>query len=100
MRKTEKESVRDMLLKDIEKMEEEKEELQRAKAALIAEMQHGLGSLDEELQTLEEQWGEYPLQWRIALLNFLIQEVSLDLMSPRWVRVRITWANEWGSEQL
>ncbi len=100
MRKTEKESVRDMLLADIENMELEKEKLQRAKAALEAEMRHGLGSLDEELQTLEEQWGEYPLQWRIALLNFLIAEVSLDLMSPRWVRIRITWANEWGCEQM
>ena len=100
MRKTEKESVRDMLRCDIEDMEQEKEKLHAAKAALEEETQRGLGSLDDELKTLEEKWPEYPMRYRIALLNFLIQEVSLDMMSPRWVRIRITWANEWGCEQM
>ncbi len=100
MRKTEKESVRDMLLADIEDMEREKEKLQAAKIELEAETQRDVGSLDEELKDLEDSWPEYPIQRRIALLNFLIQEVSLDMMSPRWVRIRITWANEWGCEQM
>jgi hypothetical protein len=102
MRKTEKESVRDMLLADIEKMEEEKEQLEVAKALLERENTNDLGNLDEELQFLEQRWEEdYPLEKRIALLNFLIQEVSLDMASPRWVRIPIIWSREdWRGEQM
>jgi hypothetical protein len=101
MRKTEKESVRDMLLSDIEEMEKEKEKLQTAKHELERESQNGLGDLDEELKILEKNWETYPLEKRIALINFLVQEVSLDMMSPRWVRIQITWIREdWGCEQM
>lgn len=101
MRKTEKESVRDMLLADIENMEVEREKLERTKERLEQELAHGLGNLDEELNILAAHWNEYPLEKRIALINFLIQEVSLDMASPRWLRIRIQWLREdWGCEQM
>jgi hypothetical protein len=101
MRKTENEQVRDMLLKDIEDMEQEKQRLNTVKERLEQELAHGLGNLDEELQLLAEHWNEYPFEKRIALLNFLIHEVSLDMMSPRWLRIRIVWTrDDWGAEEM
>ncbi|GAC1348182.1 MAG: hypothetical protein NVSMB27_15300 [Ktedonobacteraceae bacterium] len=58
-------------------------------------------SLDIELLALEENWKDYPLEKRIALLNFLIYAVEVDLVSPRWLRIRVTWLREeWGCEQM
>jgi hypothetical protein len=81
--------------------QQEKEKLQRTKVRLEQELARRLGSLDEELKILAAHWNEYPLEKRIALINFLIQEMSLDMMSPRWMRIRIQWTREdWGCEQM
>src|SRR6266568_2397544 len=101
MRKTERESVRDMLLGDIEDMEQEKEKLEAVKERLERENENDIGNLDKELQLLITNWQKYPFERRVALLNFLIQEVSLDMASPRWLRIRVRWSrNDWGHEQM
>jgi hypothetical protein len=50
---------------------------------------------------IKESIDSIPIEKRIALLNFLIHEVSLDMMSPRWLRIRIVWTrDDWGAEEM
>jgi Resolvase, N terminal domain len=99
--KTESETVQRLLLTEVEKLEQEKKRLSTALPALQKEHDEVLHSLDIELLHLEQDWQEYPLEKRIALLNFLIYAVEVDLVSPRWLRVRVAWLpEEWGCEQM
>src|SRR2546423_3920590 len=99
--KTESESVQRLLLTEVERLENEKKRLATALPILQKEHDEVLHSLDIELLLLEQNWQDYPIEKRIALLNFLIYAVEVDLVSPRWLRIRITWLrDEWGCEQM
>jgi len=99
--KTASESVQQMLLAEVEKLEKERTRLASVLPVLQKEHDEILHSLDIELLLLEQNWQDYPMQKRIALLNFLIYAVEVDLVSPRWLRVRVTWLREeWGCEQM
>lgn len=99
--KTEKETVQQLLLAEVENLEKEKERLNRVLPVLQKERDEILHSLDIELLLLEQHWQDYDIDRRIALLNFLIYAVEVDLVSPRWLRVRVTWLREeWGCEQM
>ena len=99
--KTESETVQRLLLTEVEKLEEEKKRLSTVLPKLLKEHDEVLHSLDIELLQLEQDWHEYPLEKRIALLNFLIYAVEVDLVSPRWLRIRVAWLREeWGCEQM
>lgn len=99
--RTENESVQRLLLAEVEKLENERKRLANALPALQKERDEVLHSLDIELLLLQENWQDYPISKRIALLNFLIYAVEVDLMSPRWLRIRVTWLREeWGCEQM
>jgi hypothetical protein len=99
--KTESESVQRLLLTEVERLENEKKRLATALPILQKEHDEVLHSLDIELLLLEQNWQDYPIEKRIALLNFLIYAVEVDLVSPRWLRIRVTWLREeWGGEQM
>ena len=99
--KTESESVQRMLLHEVENLDKERKRLTTVLPTLQKEHDEVLRSLDVELLALEENWQDYPFEKRIALLNFLIYAVEVDLVSPRWLRIRVTWLREeWGCEQM
>ncbi len=99
--RTESEAVQRMFLNEIEKLEKEKKRLASALPELQKEHDEALHSLDVELLLLEKHWQEYPIEKRIALLNFLIEVVEVDLITPRWIRIRVKWLREeWGCEQM
>lgn len=99
--KTEKESVQQLLLAEVEKLANEKARLESVLPILQKEHDEILQSLDIELLLLEQNWQDYPIGKRIALLNFLLDAVEVDLVSPRWLRIRVTWLREeWGCEQM
>ena len=92
--KTESETIQQMFLTEIEKLDAEQKRLLAVLPSLQKEHDEALRSLDEELLLLEQNWQEYPMEKRIALLNFLIDVVEVDLVSPRWLRIRVTWLRE------
>ena len=99
--KAESQAVRDLLRKQVENLELERPRLQKVLLTLQKEHTEILYSLDTELSLLEAHWQDYDIDRRIALLNFLIYAVEVDMMSPRWLRVRVTWLREeWGCEQM
>jgi Resolvase, N terminal domain len=99
--KTNSASVRDILLASIENLDNERKKLLQAKAELEQENANTLRNLEEELQDLEQYWEKYPVSKRIALINFLIQKVVLDIESSHWLRVEVHWLHEeWGVEQM
>src|SRR5260370_3674295 len=71
--KTSNENVRNILLAQIETLEGEHRKLLAIKAEMEAENAISLRTLDEELKDLELYWDEYPMQKRVALINFLVQ---------------------------
>lgn len=100
--RTSNENVRNVLLDQIEILDAERKKLLAIKAGMEAENALSLRNLDEELKDLEQYWDdEYPMQKRVALINFLVQKVVVDIMSMHWLRVQIHWLHEeWGVEQL
>ncbi len=99
--KTDNPNVRDILLKSIEDLDREKKKLLQAKAELETENAMTLRNLQEELSDLQEYWDDYPVSKRIALINFLVQKVVLDIESSHWLRVEVHWLHEeWGIEQM
>lgn len=99
--KTESESVQRLFLTEIEKLDKERKQLASVLPQLQKELEETLRSLDVELLLLEKNWQAYPIEKRIALLNFLIEVVEVDLVTPRWIRVRVKWLREeWGYEQM
>ncbi len=99
--KTSNENVRSILLAQIEALEGEHRKLLVLKKEMEAENAMSLRTLDEELQDLELYWDEYPIQKRVALVNFLVRKVVIDMMSLHWLRIQIHWLHEeWGTEQI
>ncbi len=59
-----------------------------------------IGTLEEELQDLEEYWDERSFELKKSLLKLLITEASLDYISPRFFSITIFWSyGDWGIEQ-
>lgn len=99
--KTDNPNVHDVLLKSIEDLDREKKKLLQAKTELETENAMTLRNLQEELSDLQEYWDDYPVSKRIALINFLVQKVMLDIESSHWLRVEVHWLHEeWGIEQM
>jgi hypothetical protein len=58
-----------------------------------------LGTLEEELQDLEEFWDERSFDAKKGLVSLLIKEIIWEFLSPRFYKLRIVWAyKEWGIE--
>ena len=58
-----------------------------------------LGTLEEELQDLEEFWDERSFDAKKGLVSLLIKEIIWEFLSPRFFKLRIVWAyKEWGIE--
>ncbi|HEX7734540.1 MAG TPA: recombinase family protein, partial [Ktedonobacteraceae bacterium] len=99
--KTASESLQQMFRNEAEKLEVEKKRLASVLPGLQKELNETLRSLDIEMLLLEKHWDAYPFEKRVALLNFLIEFVEVDLVTPRWLRVRVKWLREeWGCEQM
>lgn len=76
-----------MLLKDRKRLKDEAE--------------NDIGSLEDELRDLETLWPKYKFEKRRSLINFVLREAVVDIMSTHWVRVQVTWLHEgWGREEL
>ncbi len=99
--KTSNEEVRNVLREQIEILIEEKKKLFAAKEQLEKESGATLQSLDVELRDLEANWPDHSVERRIALINFLVREVVIDIMSPHWIRLQVFWLHEqWGREEM
>lgn len=99
--KTSNEEVRNVLREQIELLVEEKKKLLAAKERLEKESGATLQSLDVELRDLEANWPDHSIERRIALINFLVREVIIDIMSPHWIRLQVFWLHEqWGREEM
>ena len=71
-----------------------KENLEKALA------QDTLGTLEEELEDLEELWPYKPLPERKALLGLLIKTLSLKFLTPHFYSVEIAWNyDNWGIDR-
>ncbi|HLZ60078.1 MAG TPA: recombinase family protein [Ktedonosporobacter sp.] len=62
--------------------------------------QDTLGTLEEELEDLEELWDFKPFPERKALLGLLIESLSIKFLSAHFYSVEIRWNyDNWGVEQ-
>src|SRR5262249_44400018 len=82
-------------------LEIERIKLIRAKEALEEEVESDIGTLEEELIKLKEGWSGYRFKKRRSLINFAIQEATIDVASTHWIRVEVLWLHqEWGREEM
>ncbi len=96
-----KQRRKELIEEQIDTLERERRTLIDAKAQLEEEATNDLGSLDDQLRNLETQWQERDFEKRRSLLNFLIKEVVIDMVSTHWVRVQVLWLHEeWGREEI
>ena len=92
---------KELINKQIETLETERQALIQAKADLEKEAAKDYSSLDEELEELETLWPEYDFEKRRTLINFAIREVVIDSMSTHWLRIQVLWLHEeWGREEM
>jgi Resolvase, N terminal domain len=99
--KTQNVDARGILLAQIEVLSEEKKKLLSAKEKLEKESGATLQSLEVELHDLEANWPKYSIDRRIALINFLVKEVVVDVMAPHWIHLQVLWLHEkWGREEM
>ena len=91
----------ELIAQRIDELEEERQRLIKAQAELEEEAGGDLGSLDEELETLEALWPHYTFEKRRSLINFVVKEVILDTVSTHWMKVQVLWLHEaWGREEM
>ncbi|WP_376797462.1 recombinase family protein [Thermogemmatispora sp.] len=87
--------VEQRIEKYIDMREEAKRELER-----ISQEKPILGTLEEELARLEEQWSHKPFELRQTLLQLLIAQLSLHYLSPHLYAIRVEWKwPSWGTEE-
>jgi hypothetical protein len=95
------ERKQDLIEQQIDRLEIERVNLLRAKNELEKETDSDVGTLEEELTKLKMGWPKYDFKKRRSLINFAIQEVIIDVMSTRWMRVEVLWLHEeWGREAM
>jgi hypothetical protein len=96
-----KQSLKQLILEQIETLEMERRRLTQAKADLIDDAASDLGTLDEELKDLETLWTKRTFEKRRSLLNYLVREVVIESMSTHWMRIQVLWLHEeWGREEM
>jgi len=89
-----------------DKLQEQKEQLRikLTELTLVTPDTNGMEQLADfhtELEKLIPVWESKSIQARRALVNTLVTDVVLDSMSPRWMRLCVTWLHpEWGTETL
>lgn len=49
-------------------------------------------SFHEELAVLKEEWHKKPMDRKVEFVNLLVQNVTLTIEAPRWIRMDIQWA--------
>lgn len=99
--RTSDERKQDLIEQQIDVLETERVNLLRAKKELEEEADSDIGTLEEELMRLKIGWPKYDFKKRRSLINFAIQEVIIDVMSTRWMRVEVLWLHEeWGCEAI
>jgi hypothetical protein len=92
---------KELIEEQIDTLERERRNLIEAKAEIEGEAASDLGSLDDQMRNLETEWKERDFEKRRSLLNFLIREVVIDMVSTHWVRVQVLWLHEeWGREEI
>ena len=93
--------MQELILEQMKNLERERILLIKEKKRLEEEAENDIGSFEEELKDLEKQWSEYTFGKRRSLINFVVREVVVDVMSTHWVRVRASWLHEgWGTEEM
>ncbi|GHO52581.1 hypothetical protein KSB_10560 [Ktedonobacter robiniae] len=93
--------LQELIIEQMRNLERERLLLMKDKQRLEEEAENDIGSLEEELQDLEALWPKYRFSKRQSLINFVVREVVIDIMSTHWVRIQVTWLHEgWGTEEL
>jgi hypothetical protein len=96
-----KHRLKELIIEQIGTLERERQKLIQAKIDLDEQADSDLGSLDEELLNLEALWPTKTFEKRRSLLNFLVREVIVDIISTHWIRVQVLWLHEaWGREEM
>ncbi len=99
--KTKTDAVVQKIEAKIAKLLERQTNLVKERDALVHEYASiQLGTLEEELQNLEELWGEKSFEAKRGLVSLLIKKIIWQYMSPRFFKLRIVWAyKEWGVDE-
>ncbi len=93
--------ARQLILEQVDILEEERLKLTQAKETLEEQAEGDLGTLDDELKKLEAFWPQYTFEKRRSLMNFIIKEVVIEVVSTHWMRVEVLWLHEeWGREAM
>lgn len=96
-----KERRKELIGREIETLELERKKLMEAKEKLEEEAEEDVGSLEEELLKLKNDWHGRSFKKRRSLLNFAVQEVRINKVSTHWVEIQVLWLHEeWGRERL
>ncbi len=96
-----KERRKELIIDELNTLEVERRKLIQAKNSLEEEAASDLRALDKELEKLEEEWPNHTFEKRRLLINFLVLEVIIDMMSTYWLRVQVLWLHEeWGQEEI
>jgi len=96
-----KQRRKELIEERIDTLEKERRILIVAKAQIENETANDLGTLNDQLRNLEVEWKERDFEKRRSLLNFLIREVVIDIVSTHWVRIQVLWLHEeWGREEM
>ena len=93
--------MQELILEQMKKLERERILLFKDKERLAEESENDIGTLEEELKDLETQWPKYNFERRRSLINFVVREVVIDVMSTHWARIQVTWLHEgWGTVEF
>jgi hypothetical protein len=96
-----KRRLKELAENELVTLEKERRKLIAAKAGLEAGAESDFDSLERELQQLATQWPKYSFEKRRALMNFIVREVVIDMMSTHWLRIQVSWLHEeWGQEEM
>lgn len=96
-----KERRKQLIEIEIDTLEIERRRLIQAKRVEEEASESDLGTLEEELAKLVALWPDYIFERRRALINFIVKEVVIEVMSTHWLRVEVAWLHEtWGREEM
>lgn len=95
------ERMQELLEAQVVELENERQDLLEAREKLTVEGELTLRSLEEELKDLENHWSTYANDKKITLVNFLIKEVVVDVVTPHWIKIQVLWMHtDWGREEM
>src|SRR5436305_5155010 len=86
----------------IQRLLARKEELLKEKDVIETSFAYtSLGTLEEELDGLEESWHERSFQLKLSLVKLLIKKICWTYESPRFYQLTVEWSyKEWGAETV